>query len=115
ATWMQQEVRTLADVELQVLPLLKDLGTAIVSGVCGLAISHPPATHRCACGRPARLLGCRPAKILTILGPLTITRPVYHCAVCHHAHAPVDAQFQICAGSRSAGLNEVLGLVGGTR
>jgi len=115
ATWMLADTRTLADVETHVLPLLHDLGAAIVTGACGLAVSPPAATHPCACGRPARLIGSRPATVITLLGPLTLARPVYHCAACHHGHAPFDAHFQICPGSRSAGLDEALALLGATQ
>jgi hypothetical protein len=49
------------------------------------------------------------------LAPITLHRPYYHCAACGQGQHPLDAHLQICAGSRSAGLDEVLALVGATQ
>ena len=51
----------------------------------------------------------------TVLGRLSFTRAVYHCAACGHGHAPFDRQLQVAAGSLSAGLNEALALLGATQ
>ncbi|GIV96242.1 MAG: hypothetical protein KatS3mg057_0899 [Herpetosiphonaceae bacterium] len=66
-------------------------------------------------GQRAHFQHCRPATVTTLLGPLTITRPSYLCAACRQGHAPADAQLQICAGSRSAGLDHLLALLGTTQ
>lgn len=116
ATWMLEQPHTLAEVEQQVMPLIKDLGTTVVAGLCGLLTAMPAATTvACACGQSARYVQRRPATVTTILGPITLTRPWYHCAACRHGHAPLDAQFQLCPGSRSAGLDELLALLGATQ
>ena len=116
ATWMLDQPHTLAEVEQQVLPLIKDLGATVVAGLCGLLTATPAApTVACACGHQARYLQRRPATVTTILGPITLTRPWYHCAACRHGHAPLDAHFQLCPGSRSAGLDELLALLGATQ
>jgi hypothetical protein len=46
------------------------------------------------------------------LGPVTLRRPYYLCRHCHQGHCPLDQQLGFCAGGRSAGLNELLALVG---
>ncbi len=116
ATWMQDHPRTLAEVEQHVLRLVKDLGAALVTGLTTLAAPlHPPTTVPCPCGQPARYQRQRPAKVTTILGPITIRRPYYLCATCGHGQHPLDAQLQLCAGSRSAALDELLALLGATQ
>jgi hypothetical protein len=104
---------TLTDLETQVVASIKELGNALLMGLCGLLTPQYLAlTVPCACGAQAAYLRDRPAQVLTVLGPLTITRPIYHCATCHHGVAPLDHQLQYCAGSVSAGLEELLALLG---
>ena len=52
--------------------------------------------------------------MLTVLGAASIVRAYYHCPQCRHGHAPLDRQLGYCAGSTSAGLGEVLALLGAT-
>src|SRR5262249_429854 len=42
-------------------------------------------------------------------------RAYYLCATCHQGQHPLDTQLQFCAGSRSAGLDELLALLGATQ
>ena len=114
--WMQDHPRTLAEVEQQVRRLVQELGAALITGLATLTVpAQPPTTVPCPCGQPARYQRQRPATVTTILGPITVQRPYYHCAACGHGGSPVDAQLQICAGSRSAGLDELLALLGATQ
>jgi len=115
-TWMQEQPRTLAEVERHVLRLIKELGTALVTGLCALAApAQPLPSLECPCGQPARYQRQRGAQVTTILGPLTIHRSYYYCAGCGQGQYPLDAHLQICAGSRSAGLDELLALLGATQ
>ncbi len=116
AAWVQQTPHDLQQIEEHVLRLVKDLGATLVAGVCTLlAPTQPSRTVPCPCGQRATYQRQRPATVTTILGPLTIARPYYHCAACGHGHHPLDAQLQLCAGSRSAGLDELLALLGATQ
>ncbi len=54
----------------------------------------------------------RPAHVDTLLGTITLNRPYYLCPNCHHGLAPLDRQLEFCAGGLSAGLEEVLALMG---
>jgi hypothetical protein len=80
-----------------------------------LAPADPPLTHPCPCGAAATFQRLRSATCRTVLGPLTVTRPYYLCPVCHHGCAPFDQQVGWCAGGRSAGLDELLALLGATQ
>ena len=115
-TWAQTESRTLGAIEQQVLPMLQSLGQTIVAGCAQIqAPATPPSTVTCACGQDARALRQRPATVISLLGRITIPRTYYHCAACGSGQYPLDAQLAICAGSRSAGLNEILALLGSTQ
>ena len=116
STWMHDHPRTLAEVEEHVLRLVKDLGAALLAGLASLAAPlQPPPDVLCACGHLARYQRQRPAKVTTILGPISVERPYYLCKACGHGHHPLDAQLHLCAGSRSAGLDELLALLGATQ
>jgi len=116
SSWMQDQPRTLAEVEKHVLRLIKDTGALLVAGLASLAAPlHPPATIDCPCGHLARYQRLRPATVTTILGRITTHRPYYLCASCGHGQCPLDAQLQMCAGSRSAALDELLALLGATQ
>lgn len=114
--WLAQTTPDLQQLEEQVLRALKELGGALLVGLAQqLAPPDPPATHPCPCGATAAWQGQRPATCRTVLGPLTVTRPYYLCPACHHGVAPFDQQLGWCAGSRSAGLDELLALLGATQ
>ena len=107
---------TLTDLEQHVLPAIQALGTTMLTELCHLTAADPPLpTSPCACGQSARYLRQRPAQVRTLLGPITVVRAYYHCAACRHGHAPRDAHLQLCAGSRSAGLDDLLALLGATQ
>ena len=113
--WMTSEPRSLGDLEQQVLRCLKDLAAALLKGLAHLAVpAYPPATTPCSCGQTATDPRLRTATVKTILGPITLTRPYYTCATCHHGVLPLDQQLEFCAGGISAGLDELLALLGAT-
>jgi len=111
--WVRAEPRTLASIEQQTVQALHQFGTVLLTGLVHLtAPAEPPRQVACACGQPAPFHQPRPAQVLTVLGPVTITRPYYWCRACHHGFAPLDQQVGCCAGSISAGLAELLALLG---
>ena len=104
ATWLQSAPHDLAELEQHVLRCGKELGAALLAGLTALLVPlQPTPTIACPCGQVARYLRQRPAAVTTILGPITLTRPYYLCAACGLGQHPLDAQLQLCAGSRSAG------------
>lgn len=115
-TWVQEAPHDLQAIEQHVLRIVKDLGATLVAGLCSLLTpAHPARTVPCPCGHPAAYQRQRPATVTTILGPLTVERPYYLCATCGHGQHPLDATLDLCAGSRSAGLDELLALLGATQ
>ena len=113
--WASEEGRTLGELEQQTLRLGKELGNALLAGGFQLAAPTSPARQvPCPCGQVATSRRWRPAQVLTVLGPSSVQRPYSTCAHCRHGHAPLDAQLALCAGSTSAGLDELLALLGAT-
>ena len=107
------EPPTLAALEQQVLRLGKDLLASLLGSLVPLLLPVYDAPEQpCWCGAVARYQRDRKATVTTLLGPITLTRPYYHCAACGHGFAPLDRHLQLCAGSISAGLEELLALLG---
>ena len=115
SAWATSEGRTLGEVEQQTLALVKEFGQMMLAGVCAVVAAGEPTRERpCPCGAAARYVRQRPARVLTVLGAVSIVRAYYHCPQCRRGHAPLDRQLGYCAGSTSAGLEEVLALLGAT-
>ncbi|HEX5505335.1 MAG TPA: ISKra4 family transposase [Thermomicrobiales bacterium] len=115
SAWAVSGARTLGDVERQTLALVKEFGQQLLAGVCAVVAAGEPARERpCPCGGTARYIRHRPAQVLTVLGAVSITRAYYHCARCRGGHAPLDQRLGYRAGSTSAGLEEILALLGAT-
>lgn len=111
--WVAAEPRTLAAMEEHTLALTKDLGQALLTGTLQLAASPAPAPQAaCSCGLAVPYLRPRSADVLSVLGLLQVERPVYWCRACGRTFAPFDAQTGVCPGSISAGLDELLALLG---
>lgn len=116
SNWMQEQPHTLAELEHHVLRLLKELGTALVADLCSLAAPADPCRAiPCPCGQTATYQRQRSAQVTTLLGPMRFSRAYYLCATCGHGQHPLDVQLQVCAGSRSQALDELLALLGATQ
>ena len=116
SSWILEQPRTLAETEAHVLRLSKDLASLLLAGLASLSTpTDPPRSIPCPCGRSARYQRIRSASVITTFGRIDIPRPYYHCSSCTHGFAPHDADLQICAGSRSAALDELLALLGATQ
>jgi len=114
--WISADQLTFGDLEQQVMRTAKELGATLLAGLAQLLVpAVPPPTALCSCGRSVPYQRMRPATLKTILGPRRLTRPYYHCAICHQGVLPFDQQVDICAGGISAGLDELLALLGATQ
>lgn len=114
--WMHEQPHTLAEAEQHVVRLLKDLGASLLAALCTLVVpTPPPASLACACGHRATFQRQRSAQVTTLLGPIRFVRPYYLCTTCGQGQHPLDTQLEVCAGSRSAALDELLALLGATQ
>lgn len=57
-TWVQEAPRTLAEIEQQLLPLLKEVGNTLLATLASLAA---PPSSPCSCGHQTRYLRYRAA------------------------------------------------------
>lgn len=111
--WVAAEPRTLEEMEHQTLKVIHELGNALLAGLCSLhAPAYPEAEVACSCGQSADYQRIRSVHVDTLLGTIDLSRPYYLCSSCHHGLAPLDRQLGVCAGGISAGLAEILALVG---
>ncbi|GEM_PF-337185 len=117
ASWMQESPRSLGDAEQTVLTQIRAVAATLLTGLVALVTSTqvPEPTIPCRCGQHARYQRQRLAQVTTLVGAIPIPRAYYHCPACHQGHCPADVQLQILAGSRSAGLDELLALLGATQ
>jgi hypothetical protein len=111
--YAQEEPRTLAELEQVVLQGVKEVGNALLAGLCQLMTPRYPAAQvACDCGESAVYQRQRSGQTKTLLGTITLPRAYYLCPHCHRGHCPLDEQLGFCAGGMSAGLDELLALMG---
>jgi hypothetical protein len=116
SAWVQAEPRPLQELEAQVVRVLHDLGSTLLTALLPLAAPvRPEPDLPCGCGQIARYVRVRPATVTTVLGRVTLNRAIYHCHCCGAYAAPLDQQLQIAAGGLSLGLQELLALLGATQ
>lgn len=66
----------------------------------------------CPCGQPARYAGRRAKRFDTVLGPVTLERAYYHCAVCAQGFYPRDHTLGLAGTSLSPAVTRMIGAVG---
>ena len=69
-------------------------------------------TLPCACGQPARYAGRRSKTFQSVLGPLSLERAYYHCAVCETGFFPRDDALGLQGGSLSPAVLRMVARVG---
>jgi hypothetical protein len=113
--WATSDARTPGELEQRTLALAREVGQAMLAGVCAVVAAGEPVRGRpCRCGQRAGYVRHRAARVLTARGPISILRAYHHCPACRRGQAPLDQQLGYCAGSTSAGLDELLALLGAT-
>jgi hypothetical protein len=66
----------------------------------------------CPCGKAARYAGRHPKTVMSVLGPLALSRAYYHCAACEKGFCPRDRALGLQDGSLSPGVLRMVGQVG---
>ncbi|MCZ7571332.1 MAG: hypothetical protein M5U01_22535 [Ardenticatenaceae bacterium] len=113
AEWMGRGEVTLEAMEQEVLRSAKGLGNELLSGLCGLGVPRYAAPEvACACGGQECYQRMRAVQTKTIPDTVTVRRAYSVCAVCNHGVAPLDEQLGLCPGGLSAGLAEMVALLG---
>jgi len=91
---------------------LKLAASAIESKLNADHTDHAGAWLACACGKPARYSGRRDKPLVTVLGPITLSRAYYHCAACEAGFCPRDRAMGIEATDISPAVTRMVGIVG---
>lgn len=111
--WMAQEPRTLTEMEEEVMQVMRQMGESMLQASSALYVPrYPERQIACSCGEEARYMRKRTGQMKTQLGVLCLMRPYYLCEDCGQGRSPVDEVLGFCAGSISAGLDELLAYVG---
>ena len=110
----RKEARTdLEAVESALRTALHHAGAAGLNQL--LQFEAPAADQRqwpCRCGHHARYQEVRSKPLLTIVGPVRLSRPYYLCSQCHIGQFPVDAELDIENTEFSPGVRRMHALVG---
>ncbi len=100
-------------VESALRTALHHAGAAVLSEL--LQFAAPTADRRqvpCRCGQQAEYQEMRSKAVLTIVGPVCISRPYYLCANCHEGQFPLDVELDIARTEFSPGVRRMQALVG---
>ena len=80
-----------------------------------LRYDPPDADHRtvpCPCGHSAHYKELRSKTLLTVLGPVQLSRPYYLCAHCSKGQYPADAELGVAGLESSPGVRRMEAVVG---
>jgi Uncharacterised protein family (UPF0236) len=80
-----------------------------------LQFPAPPDNQRslpCPCGHQARYQGLRSKPVLTVVGPVKISRPYYWCKHCGNGQFPADVELDIERKESSPGVRRMEAVVG---
>ncbi|GIV76592.1 MAG: hypothetical protein KatS3mg050_0986 [Litorilinea sp.] len=110
---MAQASRTLGEMEEAVTQAMWQVGRELLQTLCEQEVPrYPEGQIRCECGETAEYVRMRTGQMKTQLGVLRLRRPYYLCESCGQGCYPMDEALGFCAGSISAGLEELLAYVG---
>lgn len=100
-------------VEAALRAALHQAGSAALSEL--LQYEAPATDQRqlpCPCGHPAQYQGLRSKPVLTVLGPVQVSRPYYLCSRCHQGQFPADRELDIAERQVSPGVRRMMAVVG---
>jgi hypothetical protein len=100
-------------VESALRAALPQAGAAALTQL--LQFEAPAADQRqwsCRCGHHARYQQIRSKPLLTIVGPVRLSRPYYLCSQCHGGQFPVDVELDVENTEFSPGVRRMHALVG---
>jgi hypothetical protein len=66
----------------------------------------------CPCGHHAQYQELRSKPVLTVLGPVQLSRPYYLCSRCHQGQFPADVELDVKETEVSPGVRRMLAVVG---
>jgi hypothetical protein len=104
------------DLEAVETALRSAMHQAGASALAQLLRYDPPdadsRTIPCPCGHAAHYQELRSRNVLTVLGPVTLSRPYYVCADCSKGQYPADAALGVAGLESSPGVRRMEAVVG---
>lgn len=100
-------------VETIVRSAMHRAGAAVLTKL--LQYDPPDQNQRvipCSCGHSARYKELRAKTVLTVLGPVKLSRPYYLCEHCSQGHCPLDAELGVADLESSPGVRRMEAVVG---
>ena len=99
-------------VELAIRTAMLALGGSLLGRLLAVDPGHRGPRVGCGRGHEAGFVAYRAKTIATVLGPVTLRRAWYHCAVCGHGSAPRDTQLGVAGNSLTPGLRKMIDRAG---
>jgi len=96
-------------IEMAVRSALHRAGAAALSEL--LQLEPPAAGFRslpCSCGHSAPYKELRPKPVMTVVGPVRLSRPYYLCAHCRQGQFPADRELDVEGTEFSPGVRRML-------
>jgi hypothetical protein len=84
-----------------------ELGRSMLEPLLAADAGYRGPRTGCGAGHQARFVSYRAKTVDTVLGPVTLRRAWYHCAVCGHGLAPRDEQLGTAGQTMSPGLRKM--------
>jgi hypothetical protein len=110
----QEGAPGLTEIERTVRRALRPVGQELILEVVHhLSRGQTADPPTCSCGQPTTFEHFAPLTLLTTWGEMTLSRPYFSCATCHHGVVPLDEMLKIGPGGLSPALEESLSLMGG--
>jgi len=103
----------LDSAETAIRAALLHAGAAVLTPL--LQFKPPDADHLtvpCRCGHTARYKEMRSKTFLSVVGPVQVRRPYYHCASCSTGQHPLDCELGIAGLESSPGVRRMEAVVG---
>jgi len=104
------------DLEAVETAMRSALHQAGASALTQLLRYDPPGADQrtipCPCGHSAHYKELRSKTVLTVLGPVELSRPYYRCAHCTKGQYPVDAELGVVGLESSPGVRRMEAVVG---
>jgi hypothetical protein len=99
--------------EMAMRSALHRAGAAALSRLLQFPAPTEEQRHRaCPCGQQAHYHQLRAKSLLTVVGPVQVSRPYYWCPDCHRGQFPVDVELDMANKEFSPGVGRMQSLVG---
>jgi hypothetical protein len=108
----EQEQVTIAEIESGMREVLRELGNQMLGIILSSLETTPANEIACPCGGELEYQRIRPATLISVFGRVTYERAYYANCNCKRGLSPLDKRFGLEPGAVTAGLAQLLALIG---